>query len=559
MSSRITLAAALAVMTAACGDATDAPVAADVTASAEDTSADAGAATYTPLTPVEPVLVRLTQAHYRNTVRALLGDGLALPSTLEPDPAADGLPTVGASVSAISPRGAELYEEAAISLGLQAIETPERMARVLPCAPSGATDEECFTLLVESFGRRAWRRPLTTAEVARHVALGVAAATALDGFDDGVAWIIAAMLQSPHFLYRTELGEDDPSAPGARRYTSWEMASRLSFFLWSSVPDDALLAAAEAGELTSDDGLRAQAERLLADDRAREAVRGFVTEWLRLDRLDDMSKDPNIFKHFSPELGGMAREETLRLAEHLVFDKDADLGELFVTRTTFVNPRLAALYNIPAPSLDGFGQTTLPADGERRGFLGHVSFLGLHSHPTTSSATQRGLFVRENLLCDLVPNPPADLNTAIPEASSDAPTLRDRLLVHMLDPSCAGCHKLTDLVGLGFELFDGIGRFRLTENDVPIDPSGGLDGVEFASPVGLAEVVASSPKLTACVVRKLYGYAVAHPISVGELGQLAALTDRFEAGGRRLRSLMALVVMSEGFRRVGDLPATEGE
>ncbi len=532
------------VWTSACGGGAAAPASDDAKVTDD---------VYAELVPAAPVLTRLTQAQYRNAVRDLLGDDLALPATLEPDAAADGLLAAGAAVTTVSPRGAELYEEAALSLARQATETPERRARVLPCEPT-AESMPCFGQFIADVGRRAWRRPLTSDEIAAFELLAGDAAQAFP--DDPVApftWALAGLMQSPHFLYRVEAGEPDPEAPGARRLSAFELATRLAFFLWNAPPDEALLAAAEAGDLDTADGLVAQVDRLLAADRAREGVRSFVSDWLHLHQLPELKKDPNVFKHFSPDLAAAAREETLRVAEHIVFEREGDLGELFTTRTTFINRRLAAIYDIPAPVLEGFGQTELPADGPRRGLLGHVSFLGLHSHPTSSSATLRGIFLRETLLCDMVPDPPSDLNTAIPEPSPDAPTLRDRLQVHLEDPMCASCHRLTDPVGLGFEPFDGMGRVRATENGVPIDPTGDLDGVAFADPAELAAAVAASPKLTACFVKKMYTYAVARPTEPGEQGQLAALTDAFEADGRRVLGLMRAVAISEGFRRVGEV------
>jgi hypothetical protein len=463
-------------------------------------------------------------------------------------------------VNAVSSRGVELYEEAALNLGAFAVSTPERRARLVDCGPSDPS-ATCLGRLVDAFGRRAWRRALTPEERETLIAIGTEAEAALGALDDGIAWTLAAILQSPNFLYRFESGEDDGA--GRRRYTSVEMASRLAFFLWASPPDDALLEAAESGALLTDAGIDTEVTRLLADPKVGRAVRAFFGEWLQLHRLDRLAKDPNVFKHFSPDLGAAAREETLLLAEHLVLGQDADLRELLLTRTTFLNRRLAAIYNVPAPVLDGFGEATLPADGERRGLLGHISFLAGNSHPTSSSATLRGVFLRQTLLCDPVPPPPSDLNTAIPEPTPDAPTLRDRLAVHREDPSCAGCHMLTDVPGLGLELFDGIGRFRRTENGAVIDASGRLGPMAFDGPSGLAEAIADSPKFSACAVRKLYTYAVARPVQDDEELQLLALTGAFEASERRVLALMRAIALSPGFRWAGPVvdafPSGEGE
>jgi len=504
----------------------------------------APAVEYEALEPAAPTLIRLTQAQYANVVTDLLGDGLALPATLEPDTRAEGLLAVGASVTPISSRGVELYTEGALSLATQVMATAEGRAKVVPCQPSGATDEACMRQLLETFGRRAWRRPLTEDEIASFLAIGKSAADTLGTFDGGATYVVAALLQSPHFLYRVELG---------LQLTGWEVASRLSFFLWNTAPDEALLDAAADGTLDTAEGIAAQAQRLLDDARSRQAVRSFITDWLHLHELDHLNKDPNIYKHFTPELGAMAREETLLLAEHLVFDVEADFRDLFTTQTTFVNRRLAAIYNIAAVTDEGFGQVQLPQGEQRRGFLGQVAFLGLHSHAVESSATLRGAFLREHVLCDPVPPPPAGLNTAIPEPSETARTLKERLLEHMQDPSCSVCHEFIDVPGFGFENFDGIGRFRLTDHGAPIDPTGRLDNIDFADFGELAGLISQSPQLTACVVKKLYSYAVAHPVEKGEAGVLAELGDRFAAGEYRLKQLMLDIATHRAFVTQGEV------
>ncbi|MFT5434333.1 MAG: hypothetical protein ACI9OJ_005046, partial [Myxococcota bacterium] len=328
---------------------------------------------------------------------------------------------------------------------------------------------------------------------------------------------------------------------------------RLSFFLWNSVPDDTLLDAAASGGLDTQEGIDAQAARMLADSRNKRAVRNFFSEWLHLKELEEMTKDPNIFRHYAPGLGESAAEETLQLVEHLVFDKNADIREFFTTRTAFVDRRLAAIYNVAATAEEGFGKIELPADQPRRGFLGQVAFLAAHSHPVSSSATLRGLFIRESLLCETQPEAPAGLNTAIPEPAEGARTLKERLIVHMEEPFCASCHQYTDLLGLGLENFDGIGRHRLTDNDAIIDASGALDDIQFDGPSELSEVIANDPRMPACIVQRLYSYGTGRPIAKSEWDEVGSLTEGFEASGRRFKSLMLKVATSPGFRTVGEV------
>lgn len=195
-------------------------------------------------------------------------------------------------------------------------------------------------------------------------------------------------------------------------------------------------------------------------------------------------------------------------------------------------------------------QVELPA-GERRGLLGQVSFLATRAHPTSSSPTIRGKYVRQMLLCDTVPNPPAGLNTALPEATTTTVTMREKLAVHQSIPSCAACHSFIDPIGLGFEHFDGIGRFRTTEGGEVIDTTGSLDDVPFTDLASVADDIAQSPKYPSCIAQKLYAYAVGRPVTAGEAAQVTALATDFVSGGMRLKALMRAVATSDGFVRIG--------
>lgn len=501
-----------------------------------------------PLVPSAPVLKRLTRAQYVNSLRDLLGPGIVPPSATEPDLAQSGFLAVGAARTSISPRGVEQYESGAFSMAAQVMDEPDRRAALMPCAPRHVVDDECARAFVRTFGLRAWRRPLTVAEEDGLVAIARAAAEALGDFHTGLQYPLAALLQSPNFLFRVEVGEADPGRPGLLRYTSWEMASRLSYFLWNTTPDEALLDAAARDELVTDAGLRAEVGRLLADERARSAVRGFFSELLRLHELDRVVKDPNIYHHYSPDLGASAREETLRVIEHLVFDEEADVRDLFTTRTTFVDRRLAAIYNVPAPAREGFARIELPADGPRAGYFGQVSFLALFAHPVSSSATLRGKFVRQTLLCGEIPPPPSDVNTALPEPSPELPTLKERVVVHLTNPACSSCHLLMDPIGLGFEQFDGIGHFRPLENGAVVDPASELDGVDYADARQLASIVRDHPDTGPCMVRNLYRYATGNVEGRGEGQAIDALAETFEAEGFQLKALMEAMVLSPIFR-----------
>lgn len=512
-------------------------------------SPDAGTAEAA-LTPAAPRLARLTRLQYHNAVRDLFGADIAPPSALEPDPAVEGLRAIGSTVTTLSPRGVEQAYEGAKALADQLLAAEG----ALPCRPADAADTACLRRIAEELGPRIWRRPLESAEIDTLVEAGTRSGAALDAPAEAAHTVLVLLLASPNFLYRVEFGEPDPDAPDApdaRRYTSHEMASRLSFFLWNSVPDAELIDAAARGDLVTDAGLQAQVDRMLASPRLQDGVRNLFAEWLDLYALDELSKDPNVFRHYSADLGPAAREETLQLVTHLFLTEDHDFRDLLLTRTTFVNRRLAAIYNVPSTVDEGFGRIELPADGARVGFLGHVAFLALNAHPTASSATRRGIALRKRLLCQEVPSPPANLNTAIPEPSADAKTLKERLESHQQNPACAGCHVLIDPPGYGLENFDGIGRFRLQDNGADIDASGEIDGRGFTTPAELAQVVADHPELMTCAVRTVYAYANGHLPERGEKAELARLQESFESSGHRIRALLGAVATSPGFRRVG--------
>ena len=497
-----------------------------------------------------PVLRRLTYSQYVHSIDDLFGPGLVLPEELEPDSRVSGLQAVGASVTSLSSLGVERYESAAYDIAEQVLADPARRAALVPCTPAGSVDEACAATVIEALGRRAWRRPLSEAERVVITGIVVTASTTLDDFDEGLAFGVAALLQSPHFLFRPEFGVADPDS-GIRLYTSLEMASRLSFFLWDGPPDEALLVAAEAGDLATDAGVQAQVERMLEDAKARRGMRAFFTDMLALDELDSLTKDPTVYVYMSAGLGESAREQTLADAERLVFTEDVDFRRFLTSTETHLDRTLAALYDVPAPERDAFGPVTLPDSGGRRGFLGQASFLALQSHATSTSVTRRGQFIREVLLCQTLPTPPAGLNTSIPAASEDVPTMRDRVAQHLEDPSCAGCHAMMDPIGLGLENFDGVGRWRKEENGETIDPSGALDGASFSDAWELGAAVAEHAAFAPCVNDTIYRFATGHEVADAEEDLVNWHADGFHEAGYRVRALLADIAMGPGFRTVG--------
>ncbi len=498
-----------------------------------------------------PTLRRLTQQQYGRAIHDFFGPEVVLPSSLEPDEAVEGLLTIGSSLTTISPLGVEQYEDAAFDIAAQVMEDPALRDELVPCTPQETFGDACAEQFFVDLGRRAWRRPLTADELDRLVGISMMAQGTLGDFYAGLSYGIAALLQSPNFLFRVELGAVDEA--GIRRFTDYEMAARLSFLLWDRHPDEELLDAANAGELTTDAGLASQVERLIADERIEQGIRSYFTDMYGLYGLDDLNKDPTIFTHMSPEVGPSAREETLLGILHLVLEEDGDYRDLLTTQRAFLDKRLASIYAVRAPAREGFGVTHLDASGGRRGLTGQVSFLGGQSHAVSSSATLRGKYVRERLLCQLIPPPPSDVDASIPEPSGTAVTLRDRVAVHLEDAYCAGCHELMDPVGLGFENFDGLGHWRERENGAVIDATGEIDEAGFADAWDLAGALRDHEDLPACLVETMMAYASGHSLTSGEDEAVLYHYDGFVDSKHNVRWLLADIAMSPVFRLAGDV------
>jgi hypothetical protein len=520
--------------------------------SADDDGADDGDEPISEdLEPAEARLRLLLSRQYVHSVRDLLGEAAAAEATPPANVTINGFESVGASQLALGDSEVNAYETSAQAVAAVAITDTTRLAELAGCTPSGPTDEACMTSFVQEIGLRAFRRPLSPEEVDRYVAVGMTAAADLDDGMRGFERVIATLLQSPYFLYQVEVGEPDPDDPERRRLTGWEMATRMSFFLVDTTPDVELLAAAESGELDTAAGIRDEARRLLQKPEARQALADFMSEYLRLRALDTLPKDPTAFPEWGENVAAAMRLETLALVEELVWNTNGDFTELFDAPYTFVNADLAPIYGLdPAAYGPELTKVTLPPEQLRGGIFGHASFLSVLAHTASTSPTLRGKFVRENIMCTAVPPPPPSVVTDLPD-TSEAKTMRERLEQHMEDPSCAGCHAYIDPIGFGLELYDGIGRFRTTENGVTIDASAEMDGETFEGAAALGTIVRANPQASGCVVRSLFRHAAGHIEQDGELAEIEALEAGFADGGYHLQDVLVELVANAAFRVVG--------
>jgi hypothetical protein len=496
----------------------------------------------------EPAMRRLTAKQYRNTLADLFGEGLVLPP-LDEEPATGGFSTTGASQVGTSFQGVEQYLAAADAVARQVLEDESRRYTLVGCVPRAAADRDCAGRFLARLGRSSFRRPLTTDEHRRFLDMAMTTAAARSDFWSGLRVAVTAMLASPSFIYVVDRGRPQPDASGRVPLTSWEIATRLSLFLWNTSPDPLLLDAAEHDELADPAALRRHVMRLLASPRAREGLRNFFHELYRMDSLDSVRREKDKLPATSVRaIGRTMREETMLVLEHNIFTERADFRKLFTSRDTFLNKDMAVLYG--ARVVDGgmFTKIMLPADSPRRGLLGHASFLAGTSAPDKTSPTIRGKYVREILLCEPVPPPPPDVDTNLPPAQGAHQTTRERLEEHRLDFGCGKCHKLIDPIGLAFERFDHFGEYRELENGVEIDPSGDLDGHAFADPAALGELLARDPRVPACLMKNLYSYATGRIPGKDDQRALASLNATFQHSGYKVWDALVALATSDSFQ-----------
>jgi hypothetical protein len=495
-------------------------------------------------------LHKLTAAEFENSLHDLLGADAPV-AAVEPDTESDGFASVGAAAVSISPAGVGTYESSVSGALDVALADVTRAASVLACVPAALGDAACLTRSLDAFGRRAFRRPLSAEESARY--LGIAQAIEQEAKSPlvGLRYALSAILQSPHFLYRTELGQASAADGGRLKYTGFEMASRLAAELWNSVPDETLLDAAQSGALDGEAGVREQASRLLANSKARGAFVTFADDLYGIERLYRSIKDAVLFPAWSDRLRDSMHEELKRRLLDAVFDTPGDFLAQYDTSFTFVNDDLAQLYGLPLTGSNEFRRVDLGANSPRVGLLGAGALLAAYALPQRSSPTARGKFVAQTLLCRTVPSPPPGVDTtlATPMADPNA-TLRERLELHRSNAACAACHALMDPIGLGLEQFDGIGQYRETDHGKTIDASGQLDGVPFASAAELGRVLRNNPEVGKCFVRKLYTHAQGRTPVQNDEAVIDALVARFSAAQNRADQLLVELSSSEAFRFV---------
>lgn len=497
--------------------------------------------------PAEATLHRLTRPQLRNAWLDLFGEPLAPPADLPADDVLYNFSSIAAARGTISPVDAEKYENATYAVLDQVLASAARRDALMGCAPT-SVDDPCVRQFIATFTARAWRRPVADAEIDTLHTLAKTIAGQLNDGAQGIKYMLAAVLQSPHFLFRVDIGETGPE--DTYRYSSWEMASRLSFLLLDAPPDEPLRTAAANDELTDPENVRVHAARLLEDPRARTTLVRFFRDFMNLAKLDSLDKLPEKFPQITATLGPSMRVQMERMFEENVFERQGDFRDLFITRDTYMNEDLARVYGIDGITGLEWAPVTLPDDGRRSGILSTPGFLALNAHKSQTSPTHRGRFIRVNLFCQDIPPPPPGINTTLPEPDPTKPTtLRERLDEHRTNPQCSGCHDRMDPIGFAFESYDAIGAYReVDETGLAIDTKSSVDGNDITGAADMAALVASLPNVGACIARRFYEHAGAHLAGNSDEAAVEILVDDFVARDYSFKQLVMALVTNEGYR-----------
>jgi hypothetical protein len=486
---------------------------------------------------------RLSESQYRNTIADVFGPDIVVSGRFEPIVRPEhGLLAAGARAAAISPAGIEQYDAMARNIAEQVFGEARR-SQFVRCAPADETraDPACASDVLTPIGRYLFRRPLTVEEQAFYVKLASDTVANTGSFYKSLELALAAMLTSPKFLYVIETAEPDPANRGQMRLDNYSRATRLAMLLWDSAPNETLLTLAAEGKLTNQRKLEATAASMVRSERFEQGVRAFFSDMLLFEKFGELAKDPLVYPYFNTEVFNALPEQMLRtIVDHLV-TRDGDYRQLFTTNRTYMTRALGPVYQVPVPESYGWVPYQFSPGDDRAGLLGQAGFLALYSHSGRSSPTLRGRAIRELLMCQPVPNPPGNVEfTAVQDTENrETPTARDRLELHSTDPVCAGCHRITDPIGLSLERFDGIGSYRYYENGSLIDTSGAMDTAVFDGAMGLGQSMAANPQTTQCVTSRALEYATGRPVENEEL--VTAVDRSFGSDRYTIRSLFLRV------------------
>lgn len=519
----------------------------------EGSAVDLGACGESNLAPTTR-MPRLSHAQLANTFRDLLrlSAAPAEPSTFLADAQDTGFDNDGARLQ-VAPALGRAYQNLAERLAADVADAPDGVVDICDTA-----DADCVSGLVRGFGLRAYRRPLSAEEEASFVALfarGPELVGSGDAFHDGVELTVQAMLQSPNFLYRVERSA---TSDAVTPLDTWEIATRLSYALWASMPDDALFAAAESGALGTPEEIAAQAERMLSDPKAETMIDDFYRQLLSLDEYDEIDRDAALNPAWENDISEDLEVEAQLFARDVVLHDRGGIRDLFTSSFTYATDRTIAIYGddvVSDPGGEGFRRIELdPA--RRAGLLTQLGFLASNAYRAETDPIHRGVFLHRRVLCNDIPPPPDDVSITLPETSAELRTTRDRVTYATSGDSCQGCHSMINEPGFAFESYDAIGQFRTTDNDVAVDTTGSIaiDGQEvaFDGAVELVHAIADSESASECYTRQFFRYVHARTERSGDCDALSDFSTRLRAGDLDLRSLIVEVVTHPSFSNRAD-------
>ena len=492
-------------------------------------------------------LRRLTENEYRNSIADILGKQIQVQGTFEPGIRIGGLTAASTAVLSITPAGFESFSKMADSIATQVV-SEEHRKRLISCQPKSAKapDDACATQVLGHYGFQLFRRPLTTEELRSRVALTRTMAKSSGDFYAGLRYGMATLLQSPEFLFRKEMAS--PAADESLALDAYSRATRLSYLMWDTTPDAELLNSAQTGELNTPAGLEKQVDRLMASPRLEVGMRAFFTDMFMLETFNVISKDSLFYPKWAGPMAAAAQEETLRSTLDLSLVKNGDMRDLLVTRKTLINRSLASIYGVPFSFNGEWSPHEFGPETGRSGLLTQISMLAMFSPPGRSSPTKRGVAMNEILLCEPTPTPPNNVDfSEVTDTDGPRKTVRERLMAHAADKTCASCHNAVDPIGLSLEGFDTIGGRRERENGEMIDVSATLAGKSFHGAEGLGKFLYNSPKFPSCVARKLYSYANGLNSEEVENAAFKGGLDAFQKSGYRLRALIKGLVTDPKF------------
>jgi len=494
--------------------------------------------------PGRSPLRRLNQQEYKHTISDLLGVDTSIVATFPPDEASLGFLN-NADALVVTGLLAESYMTAAITFATAAV---AKLNTLLPCDPASAGEEVCALAFITAFGQRAFRRPLAADEVALFQGVYQQGRSG-GGFADGIELAVEAFIQSPRFLYRVELANAPAGGQNVVSVDGYEMASRLSYFLWGTMPDAELFSAAASGKLSAPADIETEVRRMVRDPRARRSVAEFHNEWLGLGELAGATKDPATYPAWNDTIRAEVQQEGANFVDH-VFWEDGRLETLLTAPYSYLNQDLAHYYGVSGPSGTAYERAEFPAN-QRAGILTQGALLSALAKPNQTAPVLRGKFVREMLLCQQLSPPPPNIVITPPDVRPDA-TTRQRFTQHSKDPNCAVCHQLMDPLGFGFENYDAVGQFRATDQGFPVDASGQLintdvDG-KFTGAVELAQKLATSAEVRQCLVKQWFRYAVGRAETDDDQCTLQNLGSEFDSAKHDMRELSVKIASSDAFR-----------